>query len=330
MKLEFDALQKAKKRVENDIKSISHKRQRFSTSQEPEATNAKTVVSKRILPRHNSSPQPLRDPSQFRAHSDSAITFSMRNMEAFKASRDERLLSQVKKDVKCPDYEQRFLNMLEANDSGKHNNVNNSSSSKNKKRNVPNIRQLRCEQRFISDHRISVGEIACSICNGGIGEGAGMPMENVNRSGHAFDSQMVHGAVDYSWNLAKLDQETRSKCGVAEDGRVKSNLMTRFGMATPVLPREKNKRETNDGSMPLKAEDAIPNKASGMAIGALNCSERDEILTSHNQTISTLRLDGMSDDRIDEYWRKISIPNICRDGEIFFQKGCFITKLYRK
>ena len=365
LRMECEALQKAKQKVESDMRHIVHKKQRHSTGQEPfamkpisnELTKKTTAVERRIT-HSNSSPQLKRVGPKLRTLSDSALTGAgMNSTEQVQKIRKEEVtsISKINGDAKTvPDYEKRFLNMLKSSN-GEQKCVDSGVENVTKAR-EGNWHTARSKLQRTSSNgkgtelKCNIAEIACSICSERIVEAADVPVETQTRSNHG---QQRKGAVDYSWNLAKMNECNKRRCsGVSGVVNYRCHTLEsngpalkressqmdlkknqeKYGIASTLQPNWKDS-ELRRGSMPISVSDL----SKSTAIGNLGDKNKDldldeigRVRTQSDGYLSRLRLDGFSDDRIKEYRQKISNPLITKEGEIYCQEGCFITKLKKR
>lgn len=358
LKQECDALQKAKRRIENDMKNIMHEKQRHSIVQAHLGLRGMNDgywgrVGHRGLTHTNSTPQLRRMSCLSRALTESATSsngFCVHANEQSKPNKTVSLLNVGKDELapgtSYPYYEQRFLKMLE-NSQRVTNPISNGSGTVETAlpetdcdKNVSNEVSIRNHQSNIrppvdegtkprnSDLRLD-GDKTCSICDGEVIDKVEVPIEK--RLHAANNGQQVYGAVDYSWNLTRLDQAAKNRCNSVdnhchvENGRPRTTdigIQKASGDAKLTLSREKAQRETRRVSLAVlgtftgKSRTFSMSNMAGLRSSALFNSCR-------------FGLDDIDDD-CETHCSGESTPKTSKRGDLFYQDGCFITEVRRR
>ena len=361
LKMECEALQKARKTVEHDIRQIEQKlqrAQRYPTSQEHSAkTSASGQLNgkKLVLDRAHPSSRAEQTPSKVRALPGGVA--QSRNTDG-----DSRLSVKFKEDSKTfPAYEQRFLNMLDGSQVEKSG-VESANSTPKMERRSLFFRTLSNGQNEPDDCVPKERGIDGSKWEAISPSESEMALGNTETIGERHkllhDEKHTEGVAGYSRHLVKMDHIVkRRQSGPDETERAiseslghlsGSNLsgtdtiyekprLTKYQEPISVTSALKQEWRDNEkrNSQPISGE-RISTVSSHLNVNKTNVHGVEDSLGSFKMPkkpsiskgdLKRLSLNGVSANSIVEYRLKISKPTISKAGDEYDQTGCFITNL---
>lgn len=355
LRLECEALQKAKKTVANDLRQIEqklHKVQRHPTCHDIHGNN------------HVSCQLNGKKPMVERSHSTSKADQPLHKIKTFPGSNsacrnsegDSRLSVRFKEDVEAiPSYGQRFLNMLEGLYDEK-NSVNLfADSPKMESRGRGMLRRSfsmeqtddwNAKERGVKG---TTGEIAFSNRNERV----------VGNTNAAAERQILHDdklkqeVSGFSRHLVKMDHLTKRRSSGTDDmekaitdsivhlgasGFSGSEMRYARSQATKYqehygwtgsMKQKWRGCERRRGSQPICAAEALAmefgmdhiHPGEDRSFGSFEVLRKQ----SSEGDLKSLIADGVSADSVEEFLKKIRKPTITKDGEMYDQAGCFIT-----
>ena len=361
LKMECEALQKARKTVEHDIRKIEQKLQRVQRHPASQEHGAKTSVSgqlngkKLVIDRSHPGSRAENTPSKLRALAGGVV--QPRNTDG-----DSRLSVKFKEDNKTfPAYEQRFLNMLD--------------SSQVEKSGVESANSTpKMERRSLFFRTLSNGQNEPDDCiqkergiDGNIGEvmspsESEITLGNIETIGEKHkllhDEKHTEDVAGYSRHLIKMDHIVKRRQSgpdgmeraiseslahlsgsnlVGSDMIYEKRRLTKHLepiSATRAMKQEMRGNERRN-SQPISGEKTLAVRSDfnvnnmdvhvdDVSLGSLKMPKKP---SKSEGDLKRLSLHGVSANSIEEYRLKISKPTISKAGDVYDQKGCFITNL---
>ena len=349
LKLECEALQKAKKTVEHDIRQIEQKLQR--TQRNPTGhdfhlkhsiknqSNGKKVILERSPPSSKANQQLPKVKGSF------ALTGTTEG--------GSHLPAKLKEDADTvPAYGQRFLNMLGSSHVDYVAGRGAFARSFSKEQSDEYISEDGDTYGFIDGMTFSSGD-----------EGFNVTVEAAADTLMVYhDNKLSQEVAGYSRHLVKMDHIAKRRSSGTDDmERVITDSIVNMKISSlrgserkheksqavkyedhyDLTSKGKQKLRDNGlrrGSQPNCSTDSSAREPSvdvkdsdnrGEELG-LSSYAKGERSSKSDGDLKRLALDGFSADSVEKYWQKISNPTISKKGEMYDQTGCFITTLKKK